>query len=67
MGWWRQMFRSKPSEEYASPQDIMLNATLGDLRRVALELQETNRAFAERVEKLKETPRANPSRRSRTT
>lgn len=55
MRWLRRLFHSRSVQnDRANQQDRALDATLNDLRRVALELQDTNRAFAERVEVIKE-------------
>lgn len=63
MRWLRALFHSRSAQsERAKQQDRALDATLADLRRVALELQDTNRAFAERVEVIKESKVDKPRR-----
>lgn len=49
--------RHKIDDKVVDPLSIALDVTLADLRRVALELQETADAVRERVERSKEKQR----------
>lgn len=55
MGWVGTLMRTlhREQEDLVDPDEVALRATLADLRRVSLDMHETNTALTARVEKLR--------------
>jgi hypothetical protein len=58
VGWVKRMMRlGQRHEPEVDPLAVALDATVADLRRVASEVRDTNKALTRRVESLKGVPK----------